>query len=323
MNFQKAPVLIVGDERTAFSIVVCLLQAEHPVTLYTRNKTEAVNAIDTHFSDLDPKAKNALDRDDLEIHGELTGPLDFQLAIVVTSEDLHIKQSAVQELEALLGREALIAVNTESIPLSEIQENSTRPARIIGANWVEPVHTTFFLEIISNEKNRTDLVNDFASTARSHWQKDPYVLTKDTGIRSWMMSAMVREAFFLLENEYVSIEDIDRACRNDPGYYLPFAGHCRYMDLMGSYVYGAVMKDLNPELSRHSHIPRFFTRIVQSGGEGLKNKRGFYTYEADEVERRMEEFRKFSYEIRDIISKYPFNDLKKNIPENKKAVTNI
>lgn len=318
MNFQKDPVLVVGDEKMTFSIAVCLLQAEHPVTLLTGNKARALSAVDMHVSDIGKKSVGVLELDDFEITEEISGNLNFRHAIIITPEDLQVKRSAILQLENKLPAEALIAINTESIPLSDIQENAISAERIIGANWVEPAHTTFFLEIISNDKNRQDFVNDFFSVAKLSWQKDPYILNKNTGIRSRMMSAMVREAFYLLENDYVSIEDVDRACRNDPGYYLPFSGHCRYMDLMGTYIYGKVMRDLNPELSKDTHIPDFFTDIIRQGGEGFTNQKGFYAYEGEEIEKRLEEFRKFSYEIRNIISRYPFKYLEE--PSFKKKV---
>lgn len=323
MNFQKAPVLVVGQEITSFSAVVCLLQAGHPVTLITPDRSGARNAIDAHGSFSGSAVMAVPDRGDFEIREALDRPLDVPLVIVMTAEDLQVKRAVIERVTRFVPEAALIAVNTESIALSAIQKDAVRPERIIGANWSEPVHTTFFLEVISNDETAADLVDTFVSTARAYWQKDPYVIEKDTGIRARMMSAMVREAFFLLENDYVTIEDIDRACRNDPGYYLPFAGHCRYMDLMGAYVYAVVMKDLNPELSKDSSIPPFFTRIIAEGGEGFKNGKGFYHYEPHEVERRMDEFRKFSFKMRDIIAKYPFSALKKNLPTRKKVVSEI
>jgi len=118
---------------------------------------------------------------------------------------------------------------------------------------------------------------------------------------------MVREAFYLVQNRYASIEDIDRACRNDAGYYLPFAGNFRYMDLMGTYAYGLVMKDLNKELSTESIIPEFFKKIMEEGGKGMENKNGFYQYNEEEVKKWNKLFNSFSYKIKRIIEKYPFN----------------
>ena len=119
---------------------------------------------------------------------------------------------------------------------------------------------------------------------------------------------MVREAFYLVENGYATVQDIDRACRNDAGYYLPFAGNFRYMDLMGTYSYAEVMKKLNADLSKDNHIPGFFSDIISNGDTGMKSNKGFYNYENGDVEHWNKMFAKFSYKIHEIIAKYPFSD---------------
>jgi len=185
---------------------------------------------------------------------------------------------------------------------------------------VEPAHTTFFLEIISNKNTRNDLVKELSAVAHQHWQKDPYVVNTDYSVRGRMMSALIREAFYLIENGYVSFEDVDRACRNDAGYYFPFAGNFRYMDLMGTYIYGLVMKDMNPDLSKDRHIPQFFKDIIASGGEGMNNHKGFYKYSAEEVQRWNEVSTVFSYQIQKFIEKYPFNYLEKQTQRESKTI---
>lgn len=323
MKFEKDPILVVGDERTAFSIAMCLLTAGHPVILCTNQERAASAAIDQHCYDLSQQRTHLPDRDDLTITNSLKGSLRANLAVIITAEDLELKRAILSKVEEFLSADALVTINTESFALSEVTRDAAAPERIIGANWTEPAHTTLFLEVISNGSTRQTLVNDFVAAAKALWQKDPYVLNNDKGIRSRMISAMVREAFYLLENGYVSAEDVDRACRNDPGYYLPFAGHCRYMDLMGTYIYGLVMKDLNPELSKDAHIPAFFNELVDGGAVGMEAGKGIYFYDGKEVAHRQEEFRRFSYEIQHIIEKYPFRYLGETVSRKKKAVPNI
>src|SRR5690606_22811349 len=113
-------------------------------------------------------------------------------------------------------------------------------------------------------------------------------------IRSRLLAALVREAFYLIENGYVGVEDIDRACRNDAGYYLPFAGNCRYMDLMGTWAYGTVMADLNPELSNASHLPDFFNQILAERGTGLANVKVFFCLDEEDVMGIRESFQRVS-----------------------------
>ena len=76
------------------------------------------------------------------------------------------------------------------------------------------------------------------------------------------------------------------------------------MDLMGTYMYGIVMKDLNPELCNSNHIPKFFKDIIEQGGEGMKNNHGIYSYQNGDTEKWDEVFRTFSYQIQEIIQKY-------------------
>jgi 3-hydroxybutyryl-CoA dehydrogenase len=231
---------------------------------------------------------------------------EIELAVAVTSENVGQKREIINIMEKVLAKDALIGINSESIPLSHIQQNSSVPERIIGLNWVEPANTTVFLEVISNNRNGEEEIESLLKLAKENWRKDPYVLKNDKGIRSKLLGALVREAFYLIENEYVKVEDIDRACRNDAGYYLPFAGNCRYMDLMGTSVYGTVMADLNPELSKATHIPSFFLEIVDKGGKGMENGKGFYAYSKSEEEKINRLFQRFSHQIREIMSNYPF-----------------
>ena len=130
------------------------------------------------------------------------------------------------------------------------------------------------------------------------------------------MAAITREAFFLVDNGYASIEDIDRACRNDAGYYLPFAGNCRYMDLMGTHAYGLVMKDLYKELSQQDKVSDKLADLLADGKLGMEHGNGFYKYTKKAASQWEEKFRQFSFQIKEIIDKYPFNYLDDGVNEN-------
>ncbi len=119
------------------------------------------------------------------------------------------------------------------------------------------------------------------------------------------MAAMLREGLYLVENDFASIESVDRACRNDAGYYLPFAGNFRYMDLMGTYAYGMVMKDLNQELSNINTLPRIMEEKRRSGEVGMHVGKGFYTYSSEERAYWQTIFDEFSREMQQLINKYP------------------
>lgn len=304
----KNPILVAGDATLTYSLTACLLKGGNEVVMYTPNDgaVAIVNAyLQYQHSFTSPIAtsKNFCTVDNL------IEPLTCKIAIVVTHECVTVKRNILKKIESVVPDDTIIAINTESIALSELHVIANNPERMIGANWVEPVHTTSFLEIITNDYTNEEAVQEFYQLAKLFWEKDPYIVKKDCGIRSKVMAALIREACFLVENGYATVQDIDRACRNDAGYYLPFAGNFRYMDLMGTNAYGMVMKDLNPDLCNNENVPKLITDIINNGGEGMANNKGFYTYGEGDVKGWEEKFQTFSHEIKEIIDKYPFHYL--------------
>lgn len=249
--------------------------------------------------------ENCLYQAGFRVVADLNAPLDaINLAILVTEEDEEVKRTWIRRIEEKVSAETLIAVNTESIGLDILQEHALYPERIIGLNWTEPADKTCFLEIIANETTNAPAAAYLEEMARTCWNKDPYVIRGNAGIRMRLLGALVREAFYLVQNGYANVEDIDRACRNDAGYYLPFAGNLRYMDLMGTYAYGMVMKDLNRELATDTELPGFFLSMMEKGEWGMEGRGGFYSYRDGEAEKWRALLGKFSEEIRELMGKY-------------------
>ena len=118
------------------------------------------------------------------------------------------------------------------------------------------------------------------------------------------MYAMMREAFYLVENGFATAEDVDRSVRNDMGYWITMAGPFRYMDLTGIPAYAAVMRHLLPDLDCAKDTPKLMQRVVGSGARGISNAKGFYRYTAAEARSWEKRFLDFSYEIRALAVKY-------------------
>lgn len=280
-------ILIIGDGDEAFSVVNNILNAGHEVALLTADREGA-------HTFLRMTNESSLKR--LIMLEEWPDYIHCSMVIVVTDEQADPKKKILHQLAIRLPEQTLIAVNTESIPLEELQKEIPQPERLIGLNWCYPAHLTFFLEIISNARTDQDLVAKLETIAQTSWGKDPYIVRSGFSTRARMMAAWAREAIYLVENGYASLESIDRACRNDPGYYLPFAGNFRYMDLMGTYAYGMVMKDLNPDLAKGTHVPEHLASDLAA-------------YMSMNSEDDKEDFLNFSQKIQELILRYPHETL--------------
>jgi 3-hydroxybutyryl-CoA dehydrogenase len=241
-----------------------------------------------------------------------------KLVIECTLENLDIKKSVYAKIEKEVPDDTLITSNTSAIPISILQKDTRVPSRFLGLHWAEPSHTTRFLEIICGDQS--DIQNAEWLYQISHsWGKEPTLVRKDIRgfITNRLMYAMYREAFYLVENGYATIEDVDRACRNNAGYWMTLVGIFRWMDLTGVQAYHNVMKDLFPTLSTQTEVPELIDDVVKAGGRGISNAYGFYDYTPEEARLWKETFEEFSYEIRNLALKYPADVVKRKLPAKK------
>jgi 3-hydroxybutyryl-CoA dehydrogenase len=227
---------------------------------------------------------------------------------------MEIKKAVYDKIEAVIGAGSLLASNTSAIPISALQKLTRHPERFFGLHWAEPSHTTRFLEIICGELSDAALA-EYLYGLSHHWGKEPTLVRKDIRgfITNRLMYATYREALFLVENGYASVEDVDRACRNNAGYWMTLAGVFRWMDLTGVPAYHTVMKDLLPTLSNGTEVPKLIDDIVKAGGRGVANGKGFYEYTPEEARLWEETFRDFSYEIRALALKYPVDVVERKL----------
>ena len=326
-DVSTIPVGVVGLGLMGCSISTCLAIAGHPVI--------AVAPVAVDLQQAEKRIRDHLNHS--KEHGLINQPPDFyfrqlnitedysmlkdcQVVIECTIENIEIKKSVYEKIETVISNEAILASNTSAIPISLLQKQTQNPPRFFGLHWAEPSHTTRFLEIICGELS-DPVKAEFLYSLSHYWGKEPTLVRKDIRgfIANRLMYAMYREAFYLVENGYATIEDVDRACRNNTGYWMTLVGVFRWMDLTGVPAYHTVLKDLFPTLNNSKEVPELIDKIVREGGKGVANAKGFYEYTPEEAKRWEETFTEFSYEIRQLALKYPADVVKKKLEQKKQA----
>jgi 3-hydroxybutyryl-CoA dehydrogenase len=318
---SEIPVGVVGLGLMGCSITTCFLMSGHPVKAIapvSDDLKHASSRIEHHLQKSYDEGltkhlpshylKNLLIT---ENYGEL---LPCRLVVECTLENEAIKKSVYEKIEKVISDDALLASNTSAIPISILQRLTTKPDRFLGLHWTEPSHTTRFLEIICGELSDIGKA-EYLYALSQYWDKEPTLVRKDIRgfITNRLMYAMYREAFYLVENGYATVEDVDRACRNNAGYWMTLVGVFRWMDLTGVPAYHNVMKELLPTLNNSTEVPKLIDDIVKAGGRGVANAHGFYEYTPEEAKLWEETYNDFSYEIRKLALKYPADVVKKKL----------
>lgn len=323
LNPASIPVGVVGLGLMGCSITTCLLLSGHPVV--------AVAPLPVDMETAEPRIREHLakahqegliTKSPQEYLNQLTITEDYgllkdcKLVLECTLEDIDIKKSVYDRIEAVVADDAVITSNTSAIPISILQRQIRLPERFLGLHWTEPSHTTRFLEIICGDLSNPQTA-DWVYELAHLWDKEPTLVRKDIRgfIANRLMYAMYREAFNLVENGYATVEDVDRACRNNTGYWMTLVGVFRWMDLTGVPAYHTVMKDLWPTLSNQTEVPKLIDDIVKAGGKGVLNAQGFYDYTPEEAKLWKETYEEFSYDIRRLALKYPADVVKRKLAQ--------
>ena len=318
---SAVPVGVVGLGLMGTSIIACLLAAGHPVIGVTRSLSKRRNAR-RHLHSLlrEMQREKLLAADPAQAVKNLHLAEDYaelgkcQAVIETVLEDLTVKYEVFRKIEAVVPAETIIGSNTSALPVTSLQKGASHPERFMGIHWGEPAHITRFMEIICGEQTDQRFV-ERARALAEQWGKEPSVVRRD--VRGFLtnrcMYALMREAFYLVEEGYATIEDVDRSLRNDLGYWITLAGPFRFMDLTGVPAYLRVMKDLLPDLCCSREVPALIQKVVNEGGTGVANARGFYHYTPEEARRWERRFRKFSYDIRAIAQKYAEKPRRKSL----------
>lgn len=305
----------VGLGLMGCSIATCLLMAGHKVTSVVKGIEDvpfARKRIMKFLKQLKDERILQKDPNDVISRHLITDDVALlkghDLIIESITENIQEKKNLYKQLETVLSSTAIIGSNTSAIPVSILQNGLKHPERILGIHWGEPAHITRFMEIICGSETDISYAQKVMELAEG-WGKEPALVKKDLRgfITNRIMYAMMREAFYLVEKGYATIEDVDKVCRNDMGYWITFAGLFRFMDLTGIPAYLTVMKDLFPELNNSDTAPALIEKLVNSGAKGVSNAHGFYPYTKESAVKWEEKFVQFNYDIRKLAEKYPQN----------------
>lgn len=311
---QSQPVTagVIGLGLMGTSITSCLIAAGHRVVGIDKDvarRRGLKRSVEALLREM--RAEKLLSKQPAGLLNNLTASGDFgalaDCGLVIESifEDLEAKRKVLREVESVVAPEALIGSNTSALPVTELQRGARHPERVLGIHWGEPAHVLRFMEVICGE--HTDVRNaEQVMRLAEQWRKEPTLVRRDIRgfITNRIFYAMLREAFYLVENGYATVEDVDRSVRNDLGYWITLAGPFRYMDLTGIPAYAAVMRDLLPDLSCDKQVPHLMKEVVAVGARGISNAKGFYTYTPVEAKRWKQQLLDFSYQIRGLALKY-------------------
>lgn len=276
------PVAVIGGGRMGSGIAHAYLLAGAEVRLVEASPTAMETAQERIAKLVQASAERGLVSDSVKAvltrlsgHAEVAAVQGARLVIEAVPEDPALKAEVLSAADRALGPEALLGTNTSSISINELAACTTRPDRLLGLHFFNPVPASKLVEIVRGAATSQQAVEE-AQRWVDAIGKRPIVVADSPGFASSRLGlALGLEAIRMVESGVASAEDIDAAMTL--GYKHP-VGPLRLTDMVGLDVRLGIATYLQSRLGARFEPPALLREMVAAGKLGQKSGQGFYTW---------------------------------------------
>jgi len=202
--------------------------------------------------------------------------VEADLMIEAVVEDAGVKEQIFRRADEVLPGTAILASNTSSIPITSLAAATSRPDRVVGMHFFNPVPVLKLVEVIrgldtSDETAAaiTQLATDLGKTPAEARDLPGFVSNR-------ILMPFINEAAYVLLDGVAEPEAIDTIAKL--GFAHPM-GPLALADLIGLDTCVAIMEVLHYGLGDPKYAPcPLLRQYVQAGRLGRKSGRGFYAY---------------------------------------------
>ena len=200
-------------------------------------------------------------------------PAHLDLVIEAAVEDMAIKKKIFADLETQVGPDTILATNTSALSITELATATSRPERVVGIHFFNPVHRMQLVEIIRGEKTSDETVARSLAYVQSIG-KLPVIVNDAPGfLVNRILLPYLLEAAHLVAGG-ADIEEVDQAMTD---FGMPM-GPLRLLDEIGldtSLHVGRYFAETFPDRIR---VPAPVPELIEKGYLGKKSKIGYYTH---------------------------------------------
>ncbi|WP_408956015.1 3-hydroxyacyl-CoA dehydrogenase family protein [Natroniella sp. ANB-PHB2] len=259
--------------QAGFEVIIRDLKEDYLEKGLTKIKKNLDKATKKGLIDSEEK-ENVLDNINLTTNIEELADVDLVIEAIV--ENLEIKQDVFQKLDQICKEETILATNTSALSITQLATATTRPEKVLGIHFFNPVPVMKLVELI---KGMTTSQESFDRAEEFIAQVDKEVVKVEEApgfIVNRILIPMVNEAAFLLTEGVASAEDIDQAMKLGANHPL---GPLALGDLIGLDVCLAIMETLYDEFKDSKYRPApLLRKKVRAKQLGRKTGQGFYNY---------------------------------------------
>lgn len=205
------------------------------------------------------------------------GPLaETPFVVENVTENWEIKRGVYARLDTLCPAGTILAANTSCIPITRLASATTRPDRVVGLHFMNPVPLKPVVEVIRGHHTSATTIAAALDLLRSLGKEGIVVEDAPGFVSNRVMTLAINEAAFLVQEQVASPADIDRLLKVSYGHKM---GPLETADLIGLDTILLSMEALYESFCDAKFRPcPLLRRMVDAGLLGRKSGQGFYHY---------------------------------------------
>jgi 3-hydroxybutyryl-CoA dehydrogenase len=201
---------------------------------------------------------------------------EVDLVVEAVPEILDLKLSIFSELDQICKPECILASNTSSISITEIAAATSRPDKVIGMHFMNPVPIMKLVEIINGKKTSKDTNNLVVETAAKMGKTALSCNDSPGFISNRILCPMLNEAILALQEGVAEPEAIDGIMKLGMNHPI---GPLALSDLIGLDTVLHIMNVLHEGMGNDKYAPApLLIEMVEKGHLGRKSGKGFFDY---------------------------------------------
>ena len=200
------------------------------------------------------------------------------MVIEAIPERMDLKLELFGALQERAPAHAILASNTSSLSLTEMAAALSRPQRLIGMHFFNPVHLMKLVEVIRALETDDATYAETVAVAEA-FGKETVTVNESPGFVTSRINVLIgNEAFFMLQEGVASARDIDRAIKLGLNHPM---GPFEMGDLVGLDTRLSTLKYLHRTLGEKYRPSPLLEKFVLAGRLGKKVGKGVYDYEGE------------------------------------------